>query len=245
MLTAIKNRVDQVLYSRVLGRIVNIPESVTLVTFTFDDFPESAIEIGGRLLEKYDARGTYYLAPGLCGTDTVVGKIVSETDAKKIIDAGHELGHHTFSHVDCNSETLDYIAKDIARADKFFGQDTGMNFSFPFGESNTQVRLNLKDKFRTCRGIHSGINRGNTDILELKSNAVYSCNEDLANLEQLLSEVSREGGWLIFYTHDVTERPSSCGCTEDELEHLISTAASLRLPIVTMREAIDRLDARK
>lgn len=40
---------------------------VPLVSFTFDDVPDSALGAGAAVLEKYEARGTFYIAGGLAG----------------------------------------------------------------------------------------------------------------------------------------------------------------------------------
>ena len=36
-----------------------------MVTFTFDDVPASACDLGASILETYDARGTFYVAGAL------------------------------------------------------------------------------------------------------------------------------------------------------------------------------------
>ncbi|MEE9184603.1 MAG: hypothetical protein V3U39_09040, partial [Acidimicrobiia bacterium] len=38
-----------------------------VVTFTFDDFPQSAWSVGGRILERHNARATYFLSAKFCG----------------------------------------------------------------------------------------------------------------------------------------------------------------------------------
>src|SRR5262245_55669942 len=38
-----------------------------LVSFTFDDVPDSAYTNGARILEDFGARGTFYVAAGTCG----------------------------------------------------------------------------------------------------------------------------------------------------------------------------------
>ena len=38
-----------------------------MVTFTFDDVPASACEIGARILEQHGERGTFYVAAQACG----------------------------------------------------------------------------------------------------------------------------------------------------------------------------------
>ena len=46
-----------------------------IISFTFDDFPQSAAKIGLELLIKYNLRATYYISFGLIGKVTATGKI--------------------------------------------------------------------------------------------------------------------------------------------------------------------------
>jgi hypothetical protein len=45
-------------------------------------------------------------------------------------------------------------------------------------------------------------------------------------------------GWLIFYGHDVAERPSPYGCAPALLNHALETAARRKIPALTMAEAM-------
>ena len=45
-----------------------------IVSFTFDDFPRTAYSVGGAILEKFGARGTYYVAAGLMNTSGELGE---------------------------------------------------------------------------------------------------------------------------------------------------------------------------
>ena len=38
-----------------------------LASVSFDDFPKSAWEVGGRILDQYDAKATYYAVGDFCG----------------------------------------------------------------------------------------------------------------------------------------------------------------------------------
>jgi peptidoglycan/xylan/chitin deacetylase (PgdA/CDA1 family) len=41
-----------------------------MISFTFDDFPRSALHVAGRILEDHGIAGTYYVSLGLMGTLT-------------------------------------------------------------------------------------------------------------------------------------------------------------------------------
>lgn len=85
--------------SRLFGRrMVRLRCERPVVSFTFDDFPKSALDTGGAILRQCGAVGTYYAAFGLMDKDSPVGRIFSAGDVEELLAQGHELGCHTFAH---------------------------------------------------------------------------------------------------------------------------------------------------
>ena len=76
------------------------------VTFTFDDFHRSALTIGGAILEECGGRGTYYTAMGLLGGHDDYGEYFRSSDLRSLVDRGHELANHTYSHVAAGDVSL-------------------------------------------------------------------------------------------------------------------------------------------
>ena len=70
-----------------------------VVSFTFDDFPKSALTAGGSILERHGARGTYYVASKLAKTDGAVGRLFDVEDISAAHHNGHEIGCHTYTHL--------------------------------------------------------------------------------------------------------------------------------------------------
>ena len=56
---------------------------------------------------------------------------------------------------------------------------------------------------------------------------------------ELVSECATEGGWLIFYTHDVCDEPSDYGCTPDQLTELVQAVFRENLPVLTVQKAVN------
>src|SRR5258708_35453756 len=48
-----------------------------LVTFTFDDVPASACHVGALIIERYGARGTYYVSGAGCGAPSPSGQLAT------------------------------------------------------------------------------------------------------------------------------------------------------------------------
>src|SRR5262249_53443030 len=52
---------------KAVAKTVKMSNRRPVVSFTFDDFPRSAALNGARILERQDARGTFYAAGAYCG----------------------------------------------------------------------------------------------------------------------------------------------------------------------------------
>src|ERR1035438_9711499 len=104
MLNFYKRKIASLLFQRRLGIDLDVP----VVSFTFDDFPQSALRCGGAILKSHGVAGTYYASLGLMGSDSPSGRICISDDLVTALEEGHELGCHTFSH--CNSWDTDSVA---------------------------------------------------------------------------------------------------------------------------------------
>ena len=218
-----------------------------VVSFTFDDFPKSALTAGGAILERHGVRGTYYTAVGLAGTQGAPGVMFDVDDVRAAHARGHEIACHTYAHVNCANAELVQLqseveANAIAAASVIEGLKL-VNFSYPFGGVSAQARRTLGPRFSSCRGIQPGINEGVPDYSELRANKIYTGLFDEKQMCELLDRNRSVGGWLIFYTHDVAEAPSAYGCTSDQLEIVVANAVS-RSPILPVRDVVTAMGIR-
>ena len=220
--------------ARAVGRWVRArPATIAwprgIVSFTFDDFPKSALSAGGAILERHGLHGTYYAALGLAGGSGDMGPLHEAGDIRAAHAAGHEIACHTFSHLDCSRAASGAITADIAaNAAAMAALIEGarlVNFAYPFGGLSLTARRLLAPRFVTCRGVGGGINRGTVDLANLSSVRLYHGDFDESALRRLIEENAAVGGWLIFYTHDVAAAPSRYGCTPGELEAIVACAA--------------------
>ena len=75
----------------------------------------------------------------------------------------------------------------------------------------------------------------------LRSNHVYAEVGSQKRLEELVDNATDRGGWLLFYTHDVSTNPSPFGCTPDDIERLASRALDKGAKLLAVREVMARL----
>src|ERR1700744_5889430 len=104
--------------ARKLGRFIPTrPQPVKwpggVATFTFDDFPRSALSVGGAILERHGVRGTYYTATDLAETENHLGPMFERDDTAAAHGAGHEIACHTFRHLDCGRTDTGTLLADV------------------------------------------------------------------------------------------------------------------------------------
>jgi len=225
-----------------------------IVSFTFDDFPQSAARCAGPILERHGMRGTFYAAGGLCG-QTIDGiAYYDSADLAALSAAGHEIACHTFAHVRVSSLGAAALAEDIERnAACLRGQGVPVleNFSYPFGAVSPAAKLALQRRFHSCRGIKPGINAGTADLGLLRATSLYGNAVD-PRIVDLIGRAVASNGWLIVYTHDVSERPSPYGCTPEVFAELVDrvagmtadAAAGAGLAVLTVRAALAAIRGR-
>ena len=224
------------------------PETA-LVSFTFDDAPDSACRTGGELMGAHGAVGTYYIAGGLIGQRTRYWQLADERQIAELHAAGHELGGHTFSHAflprlpheailaetECNRTRLAAIVPEIALE----------NFAFPFGYGSIAAKRTLASTFRSSRSIATGLNRGRTDLQFLRANPLIDGRMDAKTIARLLDDALARKGWVIFYGHDVVRNPSPYGCSPELLETALRAACERGIACVTVAEALRRATRRQ
>jgi peptidoglycan/xylan/chitin deacetylase (PgdA/CDA1 family) len=221
---------------------VNWPGGVA--SFTFDDFPKSALDVGGAILEKYGACGTYYTAMQFAGARNHFGPLFEIGDIVAAHRAGHEIACHTYSHLGCRRATGASIAAEIDRNSREIALaldgTAPTSFAYPYGSVSLTARRTLKRRFSSSRGTAEGINGGTTDLTDLRVITLFAHLFDQAALYRSIDEAHAGNGWVIFYTHDVTEEPSEWGCTPAQLEAVAAYVAG-KLEVLPVGNVVARL----
>jgi peptidoglycan/xylan/chitin deacetylase (PgdA/CDA1 family) len=213
-----------------------------MVSFTFDDLPKSAVTTGAEMLEAHGARGTFYVSGGLVGVGTEDWAAGDANDVLALHRRGHEIGCHTFSHQRACDLDEASLAEEIARNRTYFRAlapsieiDT---FAYPFGYGSFARKYQLRNQFKTCRSIVPGVNAGSVDLQFLRAMPLIDLQMDRDGIERAFDEAQTNNGWLIFYGHDVADRPSPYGCSPALLNHALEAAARRKIPALTMAEAM-------
>lgn len=218
--------------------------SSPIVSFTFDDVPESAYTNGASVLESRGVHGTFYIASGQCGWEnTTMGwRNISLDQVRALHDRGHEIGCHTFTHPRVDQVTSDSLREECRKNREVLHDlcaDIKLdNFCYPFGRVSLPSKRQLEACFDSCRGTYKGINAGTVDLGLLRVIQLYDNNLSPDELRRVVKENRDRNGWLIFYTHDVAESASPIGCSPQLLRAAVEAAQEAEMPCFSIREAL-------
>jgi peptidoglycan/xylan/chitin deacetylase (PgdA/CDA1 family) len=242
--SALKARVSNRLSRHFVTTPLALSGKEPMVSFTFDDIPDSAARVGAPMLEEYRGRGTFYVAGGLLSQWSGHWNGADADDIIGLHAGGHEIACHTFSHQRTSDLDAAGMAEEIELNRRFIeGLDSSIrlqNFAHPYGIASVARKGQLAGTFRSSRGILPGVNHGNIDLQFLRATPLVNQHLDDDGIERVYDETIQTGGWLIFYGHDVTARPSPYGCTPKLMRRALDAAARRKLPIVSVAEALRR-----
>jgi len=235
-------KLSRLLARRIVSKKLPVTNARPLVSFSFDDAPESACTTGAALLEEHRARGTYYISGGGCGAIGYCGRLASAEVLQALAANGHEIGCHTYSHVAVDKLDAAEVEDECQRnRDVLRELCPGVeltNFCYPFGRVSLRHRRQLEERFETCRSIYQGINAGTLDLGLLRVIELYDRTLTPAKLERVLRQNSARNGWLIFYTHDVADVPSWIGCSPALLQATARAARAAGMQCLPVRGAL-------
>ena len=199
-----------------------------LVSFCFDDFPRSALLEGGRTLDAVGVRATFYASMRFLNEPTDFGDGFTGADLERLIAKGHELGCHTFDHLDATTTDSGHYEASIERNREHFARLLPSvrveSFAYPYGARTDGAVAAARRHSRSARGTRGGTNVGVLDRFELRANKLYSERVPLQTAQELIRENRDVRGWLIFYAHDVDHNPSRYGCHPEYLRDILTAA---------------------
>lgn len=213
-----------------------------VASFTFDDFPRSAVTTGARILEAAGCRGTFY-ASGIFADSTSGSLEYYRTDDLAcLVAAGHDVGCHTFDHVRLPEASRSQIERSVLRNRDFLrgaiaDDFVPASFAFPYGDMSLATKWQMQAHYPVCRSILPAVNHGTIDVGRLGAFSLESRDLDLARIEAALDEAVRRNGWVIFFTHDVSEEPSMFGCPTAAFAAIVAMAKARGIDVLPVTAA--------
>jgi peptidoglycan/xylan/chitin deacetylase (PgdA/CDA1 family) len=219
--------------------------SQPLVSFTFDDFPRTALLQGGAILRAHGLSGTFFASFGLMEHVEPTGEIFSFDDLGELVRQKHELGCHTFDHCHAWDTTAPDFEASILRnrlaTAKYLPGIELKSCSYPISCPSPGIKRRAAKYFECCRGGGQKFNAGIADINHLHAFFIERSRDDLAAIEQLIESNANQKGWLIFATHDVSDSPTRFGCTPATFERVVACAVQSGARVLPMFEALQLL----
>lgn len=235
MISRIKEKLNREIGKRMFCKNVQFPSDRKVVSFTFDDFPMSAIDNGALILEQAGMRGTFYASLGFFDED----KFPTRKKITELLERGHEIGCHTYSHTHCGAVPLKQAEADCLKNINELQEITGKeirSFAFPFGEFSPASKKLAGKLYDTARMVQPGINRNTIDL-----SALYAVPVDMRggidSVKHWMDNLEQFGGWAICYTHAVCSDPTDYDSTEELLEEAVAICKAKRFEVMTVREA--------
>lgn len=249
ILIKIKSKIRDIGTSALFKSPFKLHSNKPFISFTFDDAPKSAFASAGRLMEEKGISGTFYISFSLLNKDSESGPIMDSDDLKKALYSGHELGCHTYSHIDTYNSTPSKFEASLRKNQNYLNElIPGMHFktfAYPYGNVTPSSKRIVGKHYVCGRGGGQRFNVGTIDL-----NLLHACFIDrlhginrpsMEETKALIDGNRKSCGWLIFVTHDVQENHSRYGCTPDFFEEVLRYAIksdAMILPVVKVCEVL-------
>jgi len=232
-----------------LGALYRRPSALgnagPIVSFTFDDFPRSALTLGGSILESFDVRATYYVAMGLMDAETRQGRQFSREDLHSLVERGHEAAIHGFNHLSARNTPVEKFAADVTRCGNLLQEclpgKASSNFAYPYGHATLSAKRRLGPGLTSSRGTIPGLNGPEVDLNLLRANFLYGDANQFERVQRLIGQNAMQRSWLILYSHDVADTPSPHGCTPALLRETVRFALKQGARVLTVAAVLESL----
>ena len=239
-------------YRRAAARVfyrrpVKLRNAVPLVSFTFDDFPRSALYTGGAILREYGFAGTYYASMGLMDSVNATGRIFSSGDLEPLLRNGHELGCHTYDHCHACFTRPDRFERSVRKnACAVAALVPGVrlrSLSYPISVPRPEIKRRCGAIFSCCRSGGQAPNFGTADLNHLRSFFLEQSRDDPGVIMRAIDENARDCGWLIFSTHDVSHNPTQFGVTADLFRQVVHHSVASGATVLPVGAALHMITA--
>jgi peptidoglycan/xylan/chitin deacetylase (PgdA/CDA1 family) len=219
-----------------------------IVSFTFDDFPRSALHTGGAILERVGVAGTYYTSLGLAGRTTASGQMFVLADLPDLLARGHELGCHTFDHLPAGSTAPAAFEASVRRNQQALDQELPgavfRSLSYPISNPRPETKRRMERPFVLCRGGGQVFNHGTIDLNYVSAFFLEQSVDDPGAVRRIIDANQAAGGWLVFATHDIGPTPTRFGCTPPFFQQAVDAAAASGAKVLPVGQAWDVLRQR-
>ena len=202
------------------------------VHLTFDDGPSVYTREILDILDQYDVKATFF----------VVGKEVEDEEEllREIVDRGHTLGMHSYSHDYRNIyASVDAFSEDFFRLQEYLYELTGVKskyYRFPGGSSNTISTVDMKEfaNYLQEQGVTFydwNISSGDGGSIQLPAETIVdNCTRNLAQWKT-----------AIVLMHDSGDKKTTVDALPTVIENILAMEDTVIVPITEETKPVQHI----
>lgn len=207
-----------------------------LVTMSYDHQLSSVYENAFPMHKAYGFPGVNYVCTSSVGAEgNMTFKQLKEMEA-----AGWETASHSANHLHFKDLEIKEIRDQLERSKQGLKKNglTSENFAYPFRliTPNPLVREYYNSG---ATSYDKEINIGPVNPYKLNRYYLQAPSQD--EIKAVLDKTVAEGGWVIFYTHNVykgSQAPDNKSINQEQLEFLFQEAARRNIQVVTVKQGL-------
>ena len=115
------------------------------------------------------------------------------------------------------------------------------SFSYPISPPRPLTKAKIADHFLCCRGSGQTLNVGTADLNQLSAYFLEKSRNSVQSVKDLIDSNRQVRGWLIFATHDISDKPTPYGCTPEFFEQVVRWAVDSGAQVLPVVEALESL----
>ncbi len=211
-------------------------EPVHRVYLTFDDGPSASTDAILDILKAYEVKATFF----------VVGKEGEESQAalKRIVEEGHSLGMHSYSHVYNDIyQSVDSFAADLQRIRDYLYEVTGVEcklYRFPGGSSNRVSHVNIRELGAYLQ--EQGIQYFDWNLSGKDASGVpIDADTILHNCTTGITEKKN----AVILLHDAKDKVSTVEALPGIIENILAIPDTVILPITEDTEPVQHIQTKR
>lgn len=208
------------------------PEAAHKVYLTFDDGPGTNTQDILDILDEYDVKATFFVVGESCENN--------EDMLKKIVEAGHTLGMHSYSH-DYSElyASVENFAEDLKKQQDYLYEVTGVRstvYRFPGGSSNRVSDISMKEFARYLDS--QGIRFFDWNISSGDGGSYLFPAETI--LENCTSAIGSHSTSIVLM-HDVAAKTTTREALPEVIEKILDMEDTVILPITGKTQPVQHI----
>jgi len=213
-----------------------------VASLSFDDLCQSAYLQAFPLLEKYGFKATWFVACDSVGTtdpNSCCKKYMTWDEINAVALQNHEIGSHSLSHprlstLAGNQKLLLQELQDSKKQIESMTSQKVDSFAYPFsdkGDAHGNVITLTGKIYKYCRCGDRDLNHWPFRLNALFAWPLYEKFYDIEHTKNIIDSCINNDAWLIFYTHDIEEKPSDFGCSPKYFENVLKYLTESRVTV--------------